>query len=330
MELGAEDASGRRSPIPIEGEFETIDIDLVIGAIGQQSNLDGFDKLQTTKRGTIAADEATFSTNITGVFAGGDVINNGANIAIKAIGDAKKASDVINSYLNGDIIPYVDPYVVIRDHFITKEDYEDREKAYRSPMPQLSATDRKYSFEEVNLGFSQEKAMEDAKRCLECGCHDVFECKLYNYANQYNVTPEIYEGEVHHRENDDNHPFIIRNTDKCILCGLCVRVCDQVMDNGALGLVDRGFDTIVKPSLDLPLTHTDCISCGQCVSVCPVGAIQERLQIEKSVPVEAVETKTVCSFCSVGCNINLNTKGDMIYKALPDKNSEIDGGLPMC
>lgn len=327
MVLGEEDASGRRSPVPIEGEFETLDVDLVIGAIGQQSNLAGFEILETTKKGTISANESTFTTNVPGVFAGGDVINKGANIAIKAIGDAKKASGTINSYLDGVVIPFVAPYVVTRDKSITKDYYADREKVYRSPMPHLPAADRKYNFEEVNLGLSVEKAMNDAKRCLECGCHDVFECKLFNYANQYDVQPEKYEGEVHFRENDDNHPFIVRNSDKCILCGLCVRVCDQVMDNGALGLVDRGFDTVVRPSLDLPLGQTDCISCGQCVSVCPVGAIQERLQIDKSVPVDAVETKTICSFCSVGCNINLNTKGDMIYKALPDKTSEVDSGL---
>ena len=327
MELGEEDASGRRSPVPIEGEYEILDVDLIIGAIGQQSSLEGFEAIEKTKKGTISADEQTFTTNITGVFAGGDVINKGADIAIKAIGDAKKASDIINSYLEGDIVPYVAPYVVTRDEIMTKENYADREVIYRSPMPHLSAEDRRYNFEEVNLGFSVEKAMEDARRCLECGCHDVFECKLFNYANEYDVQPEKYAGEVHLREHDDAHPFIVRNADKCILCGLCVRVCDQVMDNGALGLVDRGFDTVVKPSLDLPLGETSCISCGQCVSVCPVGAIQERLQIEKSVPVEAEETKTICSFCSVGCSINLNTKGDMLYKALPDKESKVDNGL---
>lgn len=326
MELGEEDASGRRKPVPIEGEIEELDVDLIIGAIGQQSSLEGFENLEKTSRGTIAADEHTFMTNIEGVFAGGDVINKGADIAIKSIGDANKASDIIHSYLEGTVIPYKKPYVVERHH-LTSEHYKDREIIHRSPMPHLSAEDRKYNFNEVNKGFSIEDAMKDAKRCLECGCHDVFECKLFKYSNQYDVKPEKFAGEVHYRENDDNHPFIVRNSDKCILCGLCVRVCEQVMDNGALGLVNRGFDTIVKPSLDLPLTETSCISCGQCVSVCPVGAIQERLQIPKSVPVEAVETKTVCSFCSVGCNINLNTKGDMLYKALPDKTSAVDDGL---
>ncbi|MDX9916615.1 MAG: FAD-dependent oxidoreductase [Gudongella sp.] len=326
MELGEEDASGRRRPIPIEGDFEYLDIDLVIGAIGQESSLEGFEILEKTKKGTISVDENSFQTNIEGIFAGGDVINQGANIAIKAVGDAKRAVDVINSYLEGHVIPYRRPFVVERTH-LTREHYKDRPKEYRSQMPHLSPEERKNNFNEVNLGFTEEQAVKDASRCLECGCHDFFECKLYNYSNEYEVEPGKYDGEIHYREEDDSHPFIIRNTDKCILCGLCVRVCDQVMDNGALGLVERGFDTIVKPALDLNLADTSCIACGQCVSVCPVGALQERLQIDKSVPLETEKTKTICSFCSVGCNIDLETRGDMLYRAIPDKNSEVDEGL---
>ena len=326
MELGEEDASGRRRPVPIEGEIEYIDVDLVIGAIGQQSALEGFEILEKTKRGNIAVDESSYQTNVEGIFAGGDVINEGANIAIKAIGDAKRAVGVINSYLEGHVIPYRRPYVVERTH-LTSDHYSDRKKEYRSAMPHLSPEERSNNFREVNKGFSEEDAVKDAMRCLECGCHDVFECKLYNYANEYDVEPEKFDGEVHYREDDDSHPFIVRNTDKCVLCGLCVRVCDQVMDNGALGLVERGFDTIVKPALDLKLAETGCIACGQCVSVCPVGAIQERLQIDKSVPVETEVTRTVCSFCSVGCNIDLETSGDMLYRAIPDKESDVDKGL---
>ncbi|NLC65528.1 MAG: FAD-dependent oxidoreductase, partial [Clostridium sp.] len=326
MELGEEDSSGRRRPVPIEGEVEYLDIDLLIGAIGQEASLDGFEMLEANSWGNIIVDENSFHTSVDGIFAGGDVINNGADIAIKAIGDARKASDVITSYLEGKTIPYRKPYVVERTH-LTREHYKDEKVVPKAVMNHLSPEERINNFDEVNFGLTIEQAVEDAKRCLECGCHDFFECKLYNYANQYDVNPAKYAGEIHLREEEDNHPFIVRNPDKCVLCGLCVRVCDQVMDNGALGLVDRGFDTIVKPALDLVLANTSCISCGQCVSVCPVGALQERLQIDKSVPLETDHTDTICSYCSVGCNIDLETSGDMLYRAIPDKDSPVNGGL---
>ncbi|HCX64954.1 MAG TPA: molybdopterin oxidoreductase, partial [Eubacteriaceae bacterium] len=327
MELGEPDESGRRRPQPIEGEIEELELDLVIGAIGQGVDRSGFEAIEATKWGTIVADESTFLTNIEGVFAGGDAINEGAGIAIEAIGDAKKASKIINTYLKGDLVPYKEEYLVTRDHEITAEHFKDEEKQKRSPMKHLSPEDRKTNFEEVVKGFTVEQAMADAQRCLECGCGDLYECKLIEYSNQYDVEPELYEGEMHKREYDDGHPYIVRNSDKCILCGLCVRVCDEVMDNGALGLVDRGFDTAVKPAMDYDLNETVCISCGQCVNVCPVGALQERLKMDKPVPVRQEETKTICSFCSVGCNINVQTKGDRIYRVLPDKESEVDGGL---
>ena len=69
-----------------------------------------------------------------------------------------------------------------------------------------------------------------------------------------------------------------------------MRVCDEVMGIGALGLVNRGFDTVVKPNLEKPLAESGCVSCGQCVSVCPVGALQERTTMVKEVPLPTAET----------------------------------------
>ncbi len=89
MELGEPDTSGRRSPVPTD-EYETLDVDSVIMAIGQKSDLEGFDALDITRKNTISADEQRFTTNIPGVFAAGDVTNNGAGIAIAAIDEAHK------------------------------------------------------------------------------------------------------------------------------------------------------------------------------------------------------------------------------------------------
>ena len=317
MELGEPDASGRRSPVPIEGAVEDLEIDSLIMALGQKLDPAGLEGIELTRKGTISADEQTFRTNIENVFAVGDATNKGAGIAIAAIGEAEKAAKVIDSYLKGAIVPYKAPILVER-HDLTEKDFLDRERIARAHMNHLSPEERKDNFHEVNFGFTEEQALKEASRCLECGCHDYYECKLIERVNENDVDPNIFAGESHNRSIDNSHPFIDRNPDKCILCGLCVRVCDEVMGRTALGLVDRGFDTIVKPALDLPLKETDCISCGQCINLCPTGALGEKFTYGKRVPLETKKTLTTCSFCSVGCKTNLQTEGDMIAKSTPD------------
>ena len=83
-------------------------------------------------------------------------------------------------------------------------------------------------------GYDEEQAVKEANRCLECGCHDYFECKLIDFANEYDVKPDRFAGDNNKIEFEDDHPFIVRDPNKCILCGLCVRVCDEVMGVRAL------------------------------------------------------------------------------------------------
>lgn len=320
MELGEPDASGRRRPVPVEGKFEELALDTVIMAIGQGTNADGFTELELTRKGTIAADEATFRTSLPGVFAAGDATNKGADIAIAAIGEAKKAADVMDSWLNGCEVAYKKPYVVERT--VTPEDLANRQKASRPNMAHLSPDVRKHNFEEIVQGYTPEMAKQEASRCLECGCHDYFECKLIDLANRYDVNPARFSGEKHQRNTVQAGTFIERNPDKCILCGLCVRVCDEVMGNTALGLIGRGFDTLAAPEFQLPLEKTDCVACGQCVALCPTGALRELTPNTKQVPLAEDVTRTTCSFCSVGCQIDLTSRGNTLLRALP-----ADGGL---
>ena len=100
MELGEPDASGRRKPVPVEGKTETLPIDTMILAIGQAVDSSMFD-CDKTKKNAIAYDPDTFMTSIPGVFAGGDCGNDKISIAVEAIADARKVSDIIDAYLFG-------------------------------------------------------------------------------------------------------------------------------------------------------------------------------------------------------------------------------------
>ena len=272
MELGEPDAGGRRSPVAVGGKFETIELDNVIMAIGQKINISGFESLELTDRGNISADTKTFRTSIEGVFAVGDATNRGASIAIEAIGEAQKASEVIDSYLNGEIIAYKKPYV--SEKIVTAADLADREKISRVKMPQRSPTERIKDFDEVNLGLSVEAAVSEAKRCLECGCHDYHDCKLIRYANQYDVQPARFAGEKHDCPKEQKLVCIERDQNKCVLCNLCVRVCDEEVGKGLIGLVGRGFSTVIKPEFADSSVTEFCKNCQKCVNSCPTGALK--------------------------------------------------------
>ncbi len=321
MQLGEPDASGRRAPVPIEGGFETLDADIVIIAIGQVFDPKGFEELKLTKRGTLAAGEKNFLTNLEGVFAIGDATNKGADIAIAAIGEARFSSDIIAGYLDGKKLEYNEPYLVKQEK--TAEEFGLREKLPRVKMRHRDAETAKRDFNEINFGYDEPEALREATRCLECGCGDYFECKLIEQASQENVNPEKYDGFMHSRESltDNSHPFIRRNPDKCILCGLCVRICDDVIGSTAFGLVARGFDTEILPAMSTRLADTDCISCGQCVAVCPTGALLEVSGAKKSVPLNECVFDEVCSFCGLGCKSRLTIAGNTLLRNLPGADS---------
>lgn len=272
MELGEPDAGGRRSPVPVEGKFEYIEADSFIQAIGQKVNVKGFDGVELNAKGIIAADEGSFRTNLEGVFAVGDATNRGASIAIAAIGEANKAATIVDGYLNGIDLTYRKPYVSERK--VEDIDFSDKEKAPRMAIPQRPAEERKNDFAEVNLPIDEAIARAEARRCLECGCHDYGECKLVDYSDRYLTDKPRFEGDKRMFSKDLALKTVGRNNGKCILCGLCLRVCDEVVGAGLLGLVGRGFTTVVKSEFRDESKASICATCGKCVELCPTGALK--------------------------------------------------------
>ena len=112
-------------------------------------------------RGIIAADEATYRTSVEGVFGIGDATNKGASIAIAAIGEGDRCAEVVDSYLNGNLVGYRKPYVSERQ--VSEKDFADREKIARIQMPVRPAEERKHDFKEINLGFAEDAAQGGGK-----------------------------------------------------------------------------------------------------------------------------------------------------------------------
>ena len=318
MVLGEKDASGRQSPVPT-GEFVTFEADTIIAAIGQEVDCGKINVGQGRKK-NIAINDGTFETNIKGVFAGGDAAT-GPKIAIDAIAQGGRAAKVINSYLEGEMIPYKNIPLVYTE--VTEEDFKDREKEPRVPHRTVEAEARKHNFQPILPTMTEEEAVREGQRCLECGCKDYFECQLVDYIKKYEVDTEKYHATNEKRFKETDHPFISQNADKCVLCGLCVRTCNEVVGASALGFVERGNATFVAPAYQQELKATSCISCGQCIDVCPTGAWLDRRENIKEIPLNLEQTKSVCSYCSVGCEIVYEHKDDVIYLASSPKHKEV-------
>ncbi len=320
MELGEPDASGRRRPVPIEGKTEYLALDSVIMAIGQKLDTTDFTELELTDRGNILADEEMFTTSIDGVFAVGDATNKGASIAIEAIGEADRCVKIVDAYLKGVKADVEHPFLSKRDDDTV--DVSDREVKPRTNAQVLPAEVRKNSFDEVSLGLTVEEAKREADRCLECGCREYFKCKLLNVAQRYEIHPERFAGEMPQKYNHDENSFIERNNSKCILCGLCVRSCREVMDIHAIGLVGRGFTTDVSPAFSLPLDKTNCTNCGLCVKLCPTGALTEKSTLRKQVPLNEQYSADKVELDGKECSVLVSRYNGKVMRVIPnDENA---------
>jgi formate dehydrogenase major subunit len=323
MELGEPDASGRRRPVPVDGSEFELQVDFILAAIGQKTDVNFIDdinahatggQLLINKWGDIDADKTTLQTGIPSVFAAGDGVTGPATI-IEAIAQAKRAAYSVGQFLTGQpLVPQQKVFTSRRDNFKkqVKEDYlGSYTTQLREEMPTLPA-DGRFNFKEVELGYAgEEVAHHEAQRCLECGCTAFFDCDLQRYATEYNAQQKKFGGEFIQHRVDFRHPYIEIDNNKCILCGRCVRICREVVGANALGLINRGFNTFVAPSMGDSLLETKCESCGMCISTCPTGAITENV-LFKPGPVRTEPVDTICNYCGVGCSVTLNHKNGFV------------------
>ncbi len=158
--------------------------------------------------------------------------------------------------------------------------------------------------------------------CLTCPQNN--RCELQAIAAYVGVRQMRFRGEKRSYEIDDSNPFFVRDLDRCILCGKCVRVCDEIQGRNAIHYAYRGFGTKIATAMDRPLNDSNCESCGQCISVCPVGALVPKSQLRHGVP--SGETVTICPYCGVGCSLILETRDNRIIGVRGDPQGPANQG----
>ncbi len=323
MQLGEPDASGRRRPVKIEGSEFGVKVDYILAAIGQKTVVNFMEDigrhadqpLELNKWGDIDAHPDTLQTSISNVFACGDGVTGPATL-IEAIAQGKVAARSCHQFLTDQpIVPDPGEFLSKKDHFAEQQgpEYENLyEKQDREEMPTLDPVQRN-NFDEVELGYPDKSALKESLRCMECGCSELYTCDLKKHATTYQADQDSLMGTFNRHALRFDHPFVEIDNNKCILCSRCIRICSEVVGANALGLINRGFDTYVAPSMDQELAATRCESCGMCIDTCPTGAITENVAF-KPAPVQGEEVHSICHYCSVGCAISLHHQSGFFHR----------------
>jgi NADH-quinone oxidoreductase subunit G len=161
---------------------------------------------------------------------------------------------------------------------------------------------------------------------IECPvCDKGGECDLQDLTYEFELSQNRFAGEKFDLPTDEVNPLIERNMNRCVLCGKCSRVCDEIVAYGSYSFINRGFESKIATAFDRGL---NCEFCGQCVSMCPVGAILPRPFKFKARPWQLKEVDSVCGYCGNGCTVTLGVLNDKVETIrFNDKTGVNDGNL---
>lgn len=160
--------------------------------------------------------------------------------------------------------------------------------------------------------------------CLTCEVNG--NCELQDVAARVGIRKVRYpEGKNHlDREKDLSHPYMTSDLSKCILCYRCVRACDEVQGQLVLSVAGRGFDNKIIKGADQSFFDSDCVSCGACAQACPTSAISDIYQSKSLVGQDKV--RTICTYCGVGCNLEVSVKNGEILSIQAPWDAEVNKG----
>lgn len=321
MKLGEPDARGIRYPEAIPGSTNLLHVDSVVSSLGQMAfsttKAEGGEleqQLELSPKNTIKANPRTSSTNIEGVFAGGDGVN-GHRSVIQAVVSARRAADNIHAYVSGQPKdPAESRFNFTRGKSfdnVSLKIFEGFSVKLREKMPERPPEICVQDFDEARLGFTERMARREADRCLSCGCTAFDRCDLKFLAIEHGVDPlktGMPDGPLY--AIDGSHPAILVDLNKCIFCQRCRQICPY----DAIDLSCEEFDGEGRP-LAIRFSFKDsCVSCGKCVDNCSTGALNKK---DCFVPITGEEVRwvtTTCPYCGTGCQLQLKVKGDTLME----------------
>ncbi|WP_444995886.1 formate dehydrogenase subunit alpha [Aliikangiella sp. IMCC44359] len=160
--------------------------------------------------------------------------------------------------------------------------------------------------------------------CLTCEANG--NCELQDVAAEVGIREVRYKNSADHSDyiKDQSHPYMRSDLSKCINCYRCVRACDEIQGEFVLGIQGRGFDSKIIKGANLSFNDSACVSCGACAQTCPTAAISDVFQ-SKSAQAEK-KVRTVCSYCGVGCNLEVAVKGNEILSIRAPNDAEVNQG----
>mgnify|MGYP001375521927 FL=1 len=160
--------------------------------------------------------------------------------------------------------------------------------------------------------------------CLTCEVN--MNCELQTVAARVGIRDVRYpEGKNHlDRPKDLSHPYMTSDLSKCINCYRCVRACDEVQGEFVLSMAGRGFDSHIIKGANTSFFESDCVSCGACAQACPTSAISDVFE-SKSIS-KAETTRTICTYCGVGCNLDVATVNGKVKSIQAPYDAQVNEG----
>jgi predicted molibdopterin-dependent oxidoreductase YjgC len=177
--------------------------------------------------------------------------------------------------------------------------------------------------------FTLEMLLSDHPNdCMTCEVNG--DCVLQDLVYDYDVEWPEHSGRRHSYQIDsDPNPFIFVDRNKCILCGRCIRACQEIQNRDVWSFANRGFETKLVAGADQPMLDANCESCGHCVAYCPIGALFDKMSLGKGRANQVEKVRTTCVYCGVGCSLDLNVRDGEIVRVTSAEDAPVNG-MSLC